>query len=719
MKIQNDIEKIILNNPKTSFFKIADTIQKDNLVINTLDIIDNNSPPENKFANIISKQIIGDAIRALENDKKIVNINNNYYHTDLFKNEIGYTSWGLNGACFVTSDDITNDYGLNFNTKDNQVSVINKKEADLKTQYIYKEIPLDIEGHVVLDSALQETIKTQAFLTKKLNTQNHNLIVSLTENNKIMVLNHGFQKELKTENFSEEHINIIKNSEANDIFVVNVNIDFNHLNIDSTPIINYNIIEKIGNITDKGVEPYLVKKLTDVKDYYQTHQFPITDMKPLSDYKDLTHLSFSTIDSIYTKDIDDAIYAEKTASGFNLFVAIADVSSYVLKSDELDLIAKDAATTFYLPLDTIHMLPKTLSQDKCSLNPNEIKKSMVAEIKLDLDAKIESYQFYQAHINSHARFTYKDIDLLLNNDKASESKIVKENQLFDIQELEQTTDSHLAKIMSSIKTLDEIVKLLPIKEQLYTQQPDMHIGEHGKIEFMYYENQESASQKIVENSMMMANKVAAQLIHDKYPQFGLFRNQLKPEDAEGLKLKAAYYHNENEGHFGLESDFYTHFTSPIRRYCDLINHRLIKDIIQGDMRNYDMEELLDISTHINVQNYKAKQADIKIKNIFINEYINELIAKNQLDKEFTIREIKENGFVFINKQLIELFIPTFKIDYSILKDIKKYQDDYTAQKQHIDKKYDIVINIKPYHFSLQKRDLDVVYTKKPQLTSTP
>ena len=176
--------------------------------------------------------------------------------------------------------------------------------------------------------------------------------------------------------------------------------------------------------------------------------------------------------------------------------------------------------------------------------------------------------------------------------------------------------------------------------------------------------------------MLPANIAAAQYIDENdqasntIEEAGIFRNQSAPVGQD--RPKPASYGAVNSGHWGLQTEFYTHFTSPIRRYCDLIVHRLIKSIINNEPKPYSNEDLKAISEQINLQQYKAKQVSIKSKNLLIGEYLEKLTATGQVDGKLEIIDFSANGLVCRNKQLIEVFIPTFKLESYVTRVLNKF-----------------------------------------------
>ena len=327
--------------------------------------------------------------------------------------------------------------------------------------------------------------------------------------------------------------------------------------------------------------------------------------------KDLTKVPFVTIDGADAKDFDDAVFCNLNDSGFLLNVAIADVAELVNENSYLDQEAKKRGTSIYFPSKVIPMLPEKISNNLCSLVPNETRNVLVCEINFSLDGSIKSYRFFQAKIKSHKRMTYAEVEEYIKNNSFNVSK----------------------KIKTSLDALNLLTKNLLVKRsqrkalEIEGNEPILSIDEDGKVSSIDLPQRLYAHQ-MIEESMLAANVCAANLMHKHY-KFGVYRVHEKPEELklESLKsffslkgfssqnndtplslinkclqfssknklnkvlqtvvlqsLKRAEYSIKEIGHFGLQLDRYSHFTSPIRRYPDLMAHRLIKNIInKGDL----------------------------------------------------------------------------------------------------------------------------------------
>ena len=319
---------------------------------------------------------------------------------------------------------------------------------------------------------------------------------------------------------------------------------------------------------------------------------------------DLRETGFVTIDGADARDFDDAVFCKRSPSGFTLYVAIADVAHYVNEDSALDLEARARGTSVYFPNNVIPMLPEALSNGICSLNPDVDRLVVVCEMRFDSHGKMVKYRFYNAVIRSHARLTYDEAAALLST--AGSPK--KGSTAFNV--------ASLYALYQQLKARREERGALDFE----SQEPYFIFDEQRKIERIEV-RQRNDAHRMIEESMISANVAAAtELIKHQYA--ALFRNHDRPDPERlaslreflnglGLQLgggddpsaldfahtlanaigrpdrhlieaillrgqKLAQYSAENSGHFGLALEAYVHFTSPIRRYPDLLVHRAIK-----------------------------------------------------------------------------------------------------------------------------------------------
>jgi len=390
------------------------------------------------------------------------------------------------------------------------------------------------------------------------------------------------------------------------------------------------IVEVIGNYMAPGMEIDVALRSFDIP-----HVWPeavlkeAARLKPEVDEKDklkrvdLRHLPFVTIDGEDARDFDDAVYCEKPGGwklltgGFRLYVAIADVSHYVKVGSALDHEAEVRGNSVYFPERVVPMLPEQLSNGLCSLNPGVDRLAMVCEITLNKSGKMTDYQFYEAVIHSHARLTYNKVSDMLERPKSPEGKRLSEEY---------------AEVLPHLKQLYALYKVL-LKARhtrgaidFETQETRIVFGAGRKIAEIKPTERNDAH-KLIEECMLCANVATAAFlqkhdipalyrVHDGPPlerqeklraflgELGLSLHKGKegptPKDYQALleriqdrpdfhviqtvmlrSLSQAVYSADNHGHFGLNYEAYAHFTSPIRRYPDLLVHRAIRSVIRS------------------------------------------------------------------------------------------------------------------------------------------
>ncbi len=357
---------------------------------------------------------------------------------------------------------------------------------------------------------------------------------------------------------------------------------------------------------------------------------------------DLTDLPLVTIDGADARDFDDAVYCEKTAKGWKLLVAIADVSHYVQRATALDEEAYNRATSVYFPERVIPMLPEILSNGLCSINPKVDRLCMVCEMHFNSAGKMISSDFSEAVMHSHARLTYTQVSAMLeDNDKALCEEYV--------------------GVLPHLETLYSLYKKLIVQRKkrgsidFETTETMIVFDDNQRIEKIIPTSRNEAH-KIIEECMISANIAAGQFI-EKHEIPGLFRSHKGPKEEKiedvkdfvaglGLtfkrkgELKAldyaslivqakdrddfhliqtvllrslsqAVYSPDNEGHFGLSLRNYAHFTSPIRRYPDLLVHRAIRHIIQGNKVEeyfYRESDMVHLGEHCSANERRADEA---------------------------------------------------------------------------------------------------------------
>jgi len=389
--------------------------------------------------------------------------------------------------------------------------------------------------------------------------------------------------------------------------------------------------EVLGDIDDPGMEIEIA-----VRKYGVPHEFSeaalvqaraLPDKVRASDKKhrvDLTDVPLVTIDGEDARDFDDAVYCEPArvgrGKGWRLLVAIADVSHYVETGSAIDIDAYDRATSVYFPRRVIPMLPEKLSNGLCSLNPEVERLCMVCDMLITSQGDVHAYQFYPAVMYSHGRLTYTEVAAILQNTRGPEAQ-------------------HRKALVPHLLNLHDVYRALLSARgrrgavDFETTETQIVCDDSGRIDKIVPRTRNDAH-KLIEEAMLAANVCSAEFIaHGKHA--GLYRvhEGPTPEKLETLRqyLKAlgvsytvgdeprpldfqliahatesrpdaqqihtmllrsmqqAIYSPHNSGHFGLAFEAYTHFTSPIRRYPDLLVHRVIKSILSE--RKYQLPEL--------------------------------------------------------------------------------------------------------------------------------
>ena len=339
----------------------------------------------------------------------------------------------------------------------------------------------------------------------------------------------------------------------------------------------------------------------------------------LKNRRDLRDLDIITIDGSDAKDLDDAVYVEKTEDGYKLFVSIADVSYYVRENTELDTEALKRGNSIYLVDRVIPMLPRKLSNNLCSLNPNEDKLTFTVEMDFDKKGKVVRNDFYKSVIKSKYRMTYENVNTILEKNEESEEY----RNLYD----------KYRKIDEMLKNMLELSKIIRNNKKrrgsIDFELPEIKVvlDENKAVKDIVLRSRGEA-ERIIEDFMVIANEtVAEKLFWEEIP--AIYRVHEDPDKAKvqalnetlikfGYSLKGleemhpgkfqniierttglpegylihklilramqrARYANKNLGHFGLASKYYLHFTSPIRRYSDLIVHRMLGRSIEKFM----------------------------------------------------------------------------------------------------------------------------------------
>jgi ribonuclease R len=377
---------------------------------------------------------------------------------------------------------------------------------------------------------------------------------------------------------------------------------------------------------------------------------------------DLRAVPLVTIDGEDARDFDDAVFCSKTPKGWKLLVAIADVSHYVQPGTALDLEAKNRSTSVYFPEQVIPMLPEVLSNGLCSINPNEDRLCMVCEMVINGQGQVTRSRFFDAVMRSHARLTYNKVSAILEEG----DKPLRKQYNKVVPHLEQ-----MYALYQAMRGQREVRGAMDFD----TQETQIIFGKDRKIEKIV-PTQRNDAHKLIEEFMIAANSAAARFLNrKKMPR--LLRIHEGPSDDKILALKTflgevglhmgggdkptpvdymqlteqikgrpdahliqtvllrsmsqAVYSPETKGHFGLALDAYTHFTSPIRRYPDLMVHRAIRHCLQGKSPESfycGFPEIATLGEHCSANERRADEATRDVVSWLKCEYMQDKIGES-------------------------------------------------------------------------------------------
>ena len=459
----------------------------------------------------------------------------------------------------------------------------------------------------------------------------------------------------------------------------------------------------IGNYLDEGVEVdsaihrHEIPAIFGAKALEESAKLPNKVLtKDKKGRVDITHLELVTIDGEDSRDFDDAVYAIPSKNGWKLMVAIADVSHYVKEGSQLDAESLERGNSVYFPHRVVPMLPESISNGLCSLNPELERLCMVCEMEIDSLGSLLEYKFYSAVMLSHARLTYTEVNEMLEN---KTSKLRKKYK----------------NIESNVDFLYGLYKTLRISRQkrgvmdFDRIESQILFDDQGKIENIVARKRNDAH-RFIEECMLMANQAAAKYLQKENEDF-LYRvhpkptpekveitrqfltaidlrldGGLEPESSDFAKLlknasgredesiiktvvlrtmKQATYTPNNEGHFGLAFEDYAHFTSPIRRYPDLLVHRAIKRALSNKHRERS-NKMVELGAHLSMTERRADDASRDVEQWLKCEYMRDKVGESfngvisgvagfglfvELTEIFvegliSVRDLKEDYFIY-------------------------------------------------------------------------
>lgn len=404
------------------------------------------------------------------------------------------------------------------------------------------------------------------------------------------------------------------------------------------------VIEVLGNYADSGMEIEIALRKHQLPHVFAAAAIKQAEKYPkqvrAADWKgriDLRELPLITIDGETARDFDDAVYCEPQGKGWRLVVAIADVSFYVKPGDALDHDAYERGNSVYFPRRVIPMLPEALSNGLCSLNPDVERLCMICDMQISATGQVKQYKFYPSVMRSKARMTYTKVFEMISH---PEGDLAKE----------------YAWLQPHVQHLYSLYKLmLSAREKRGAIEFDssetlMVFNDNGKIDRIEATSRNEAH-RLIEECMLAANVCAADFLKSsEHPALYRIHDGPTPEKLEALRtfmgefgfgvgggdaphakdygkllalikgrpdeqllqtvllrsMQQAVYSPDNIGHFGLAYESYAHFTSPIRRYPDLLIHRAIKAVLNGE--HYKAGDWQELGKHCSMTERRADDA---------------------------------------------------------------------------------------------------------------
>jgi ribonuclease R len=410
------------------------------------------------------------------------------------------------------------------------------------------------------------------------------------------------------------------------------------------------VVEILGNYADSGMEIEIALRKHNLPHEFSKEAVALAESYPKlvqpGDYRnriDCREMPLITIDGETARDFDDAVYAEPQGKGWRLVVAIADVSFYVKPKDALDSGAYDRGNSVYFPRRVIPMLPEALSNGLCSLNPDVERLCMICDMQVDGLGVVKQYKFYPSVMRSKARMTYTQVHEILEHP-------------------EDALAQEYTWLMPHLQHLQSVYKLMLTQREkrgaieFETSETIMVFNDNGKIDSIVPSHRNEAH-KLIEECMLAANVCAADFLHShEHPALYRIHEGPTPEKLELLRtfmgefgfgvgggdkphakdygrlldkirqrpdaqllqtvllrsMQQAVYSPDNVGHFGLAYEAYAHFTSPIRRYPDLLIHRAIKAVLNGE--KYKPGDWSQLGTQCSMTERRADDATRDVTN---------------------------------------------------------------------------------------------------------
>lgn len=500
------------------------------------------------------------------------------------------------------------------------------------------------------------------------------------------------------------------------------------------------IVEVLGNKNDFNVDVLSIIRSYGLKDNFskKTKKEAVfiekeVDISKQKDRKDLIDLFTVTIDGRDSKDFDDAISIEKDEEDFILYVHIADVSHYVKENSEIDKEAYQRGNSTYLYNIVLPMLPEELSNGICSLNPNENRLALSLKMRINKLGKVVDYKIYKSMIKSNYRLVYDDVnDYLDNKDKVYDDEI----------------------LIEKLELFDKLYKILKNKRE-----------KRGSIDFNFTESQidvnekgdvlnisifeRGSANKMIEEFMLVSNETIASLfaymdfpslyrIHEKPKDekvesfknilntlgYNIKGKELHPKDFQEIlkevsgkddeslvnmlmlrTMRKAKYTNYRDIHFGLATKYYTHFTAPIRRYPDLIVHRLVKDFLDNKFENISQssleKQLAKNAEHLSITERNSEECERDVEDLYKCKYVKKYIGEKF---QGIISSITDFGiFIELENTVEGCFMYKFSYDH-----FEYIEQKLSCVNRDNNKRYKIgqKVLIEVKNVDLEKRNID-------------
>lgn len=500
------------------------------------------------------------------------------------------------------------------------------------------------------------------------------------------------------------------------------------------------IVEILGNKNDFNVDVLSIIRSYGLKDNFskKTKKEAVfidkeVDITKEKDRKDLRDLFTVTIDGRDSKDFDDAISIEKDKEDFILYVHIADVSHYVKENSEIDKEAYQRGNSTYLYNIVLPMLPEELSNGICSLNPNENRLALSLKMRINKLGKVVDYKIYKSMIKSNYRLVYDDVnDYLDNKDKVYDDEILIEKlELFD----------KLYKILKNKREKRGAIDFNFTESQI-------DVNEKGDVLNISIFERGSAN-KMIEEFMLVSNETIASLfaymdfpslyrIHEKPKDekvesfknilntlgYNIKGKELHPKDFQEIlkevsgkddeslvnmlmlrTMRKAKYANYMDIHFGLATKYYTHFTAPIRRYPDLIVHRLVKDFLDNKFENISQssleKQLAKNAEHLSITERNSEECERDVEDLYKCKYMKKYIGEKF---QGIISSITDFGiFIELENTVEGCFMYKFSDDH-----FEYIEDKLSCVNRDNNKRYKIgqKVLIEVKNVDLEKRNID-------------